>query len=180
MSLLAITRVLLGRTRAYCLRLRGANIGSKVTLGFLSRFDHPAGISIGHRSTTESQVWIKIESTVGKVRIGDHCFVGRNVEIDCIERVTIGDRTLIAPGVFITDHNHNIRGIGRIAEQGCISAPVHIGDDVWIGASAIILPGVTIGNGSVVGAGAVVTKSIPSLEIWAGVPARCIRPRTPE
>jgi acetyltransferase-like isoleucine patch superfamily enzyme len=178
MTIVGYVRLLMGRLRAVLLSVRGATVGSRVTIGHQNRCDCPSQVSFGPRATTESNVWIKIESPDGSVQIGEYSFLGRNTEVDCILSVVIGDRTLIAPNVFITDHNHNTRGTGRIAEQGCVSAPVHIGNDVWIGTGAVILPGVIIGDGAVVAAGAVVTKCIPALEVWAGVPARCIRIRT--
>ena len=92
--------------------------------------------------------------------------------------VSIGAHTLIAPGVFITDHEHNhARGV-RLDEQGRRIAPVVIGADVWLGTRAIVLAGVTIGDGAIVGAGAVVTTSVPAFAIVAGVPARRIGERT--
>jgi len=65
-----------------------------------------------------------------------------------------------------------------IDAQGCSSAPVCIGDDVWIGARAVILPGVNIGRGAVIGAGAVVTRNVAANSVVAGVPARLLRDRT--
>ncbi|WP_145274031.1 acyltransferase [Planctomycetes bacterium SV_7m_r] len=84
---------------------------------------------------------------------------------------------MIAPNVFITDHQHRVDSMIPIAEQGCEQRPVVIGDDVWIGTGAVILPGVTIGSGAVIGAGAIVNQDIPANQIWAGVPARMIRHR---
>jgi galactoside O-acetyltransferase len=83
----------------------------------------------------------------------------------------------IAPGVFITDHGQNLVPGTRIAEQGSRAAAVSIGDDVWVGAGAVILPGVAIGYGSVVGAGAVVREDVPEGTVVAGEPARVIRHR---
>ncbi|MBB3206292.1 acetyltransferase-like isoleucine patch superfamily enzyme [Rhodopirellula rubra] len=93
------------------------------------------------------------------------------------ERVTIGNRVLIGPHSFITDHNHQLNGIGPISLQGCESNPVSIGDDVWIGTGATILPGVKVGTGAVIAAGAVVTHDVDDLDIVGGVPARHIRSR---
>jgi acetyltransferase-like isoleucine patch superfamily enzyme len=72
---------------------------------------------------------------------------------------------------------HEIDGTGRIDEEGCAARPVTIGDDVWLGARAIIVRGVTVGEGAVVGAGAVVSKDVPARAVVAGVPARVIRSR---
>ncbi|GAB5442268.1 MAG: hypothetical protein Fues2KO_26170 [Fuerstiella sp.] len=117
-------------------------------------------------------MWFKLESQEARVDVGRDSFIGRLCEIDCTERVSIGDGVLLAPGVFITDHNHRIARTTEIRLQGCASAPVVIEDDVWVGANAIILPGVRISKGAVIGAGAVVTKNVPAYEVWAGVPAQ--------
>lgn len=73
----------------------------------------------------------------------------------------------------MTDHGHAFRQASRrIDEQGCEIEPVRIGDDVWLGAGAVVLMGTTIGNGAVVGAGSVVRRGVPDYEVHAGVPAR--------
>lgn len=176
--LLAIQKLVCMRARARASSLMGAEIGRKCGFGRGVRLDRPWTIFIGQRATLEDRVWIKVEDDHAAVRIGEFSFIGRDTEIDVTTEVTIGSRTLIAPQVFITDHNHNIvRGM-RISEQGCSGGAVVIGDDVWIGTHAVILPGVVIGTGAVVAAGAVVNRSIPSYEIWGGVPARRIRERS--
>lgn len=92
-------------------------------------------------------------------------------------RITIGDRVLIAPHVTITTTGHPVHPDAR-ADGSQFSAPVHIGDDVWIGSGAQIMPGLTIGRGSVVAAGAVVTRHVPEMVVVGGTPARIIRPIT--
>jgi acetyltransferase-like isoleucine patch superfamily enzyme len=113
-----------------------------------------------------------------RLDIGEFSFIGRGVEIDVSESVSIGSHVLIAPGVFITDHSHNIREGILMDSQGCSSRAVLIGDDVWLGAHSIILPGVQIGTGAVVGAGSVVTKDIPANAIVTGSPATIRRYRS--
>jgi acetyltransferase-like isoleucine patch superfamily enzyme len=122
-------------------------------------------------------VWLKLVDDKAQVVVGDNVFLGRGVEIDAMLMVTIGPHTLLAPGAFITDHNHRIGADRRIDEQGCRSAAVHIGSDVWVGARAAVLPGVKIGDGAVVGAGAVVTHDVAPFAVVAGVPAREIGSR---
>lgn len=167
-----VLRLVLGRWRCAVRRAFGARIGAGSTAGPRMRVDHARRVAMGTRCEIESDVWFKIVAETAQLRLGDFVFVGRGVEIDCNELVEIGNHVLIAPGVFITDHAHGIRAGQRIDEQACASKPIRIGDDVWIGAHAVILPGVEIGNGAVVGAGAVVARSVSPYTIVAGVPAR--------
>jgi acetyltransferase-like isoleucine patch superfamily enzyme len=95
--------------------------------------------------------------------------VNYGAEIMCSTRITVGEGCWFGPRVMIRDDDeHELNG-------GTRTAPIAIGDNVWIGARAIILKGVAIGDGAVVAAGAVVTKNVPPRTIVAGVPARVIR-----
>jgi len=174
----SLTSIAIGRLRAQWHRLRGSDIAPKCTFGCRVRIDHPKSVRIGERATLEDDVWLKIVAGEARVEIGCHTFMGRGVELDVSRHVSIGDHVLIGPGVFITDHNHNIAAGQRIDEQGCAAAQVIIGNDVWLGARVIVLPGVTIGDGAVVGAGAVVTRNLPEYSVSVGIPARVIRQRT--
>ena len=97
--------------------------------------------------------------------------------LDIQGELAIGSHVLIAPGVFITDHNHKTSSNLRINQQPCTTEKVVIEDDVWIGANAVVLPGVTISSGAVIAAGAVVSKDVSSMTIVAGVPAKKIGSR---
>jgi maltose O-acetyltransferase len=125
----------------------------------------------------QRDVWLYVGGESARLSIGEYTFIGRGVEIEISTRVTIGRHGLIAPGVFITDHNHGTSIDEPIFRQPSVHSTVVIGDDVWIGANAVILPGVNIGDGAVVGAGAVVTSDVPPRSIVGGVPARLIRNR---
>lgn len=128
--------------------------------------------SLGKKSVVES--YSCINNAVGDVIIGDHTRIGIHNTI--IGPVTIGCHVNLAQGITVTALNHNYSDTTkRIDEQGVSTKPVIIGDDVWIGANAVILPGVTIGSHVVVAAGAVVTKDVPENTIVAGVPAKVIR-----
>lgn len=94
--------------------------------------------------------------------IDDKTGIGDNNVIIARERITIGNNVMIGPNVCIYDHDHVFREAGIMRELGYHTAPITIEDNVWIGAGCIILKGVTIGAGSVVAAGTVVTKDIPS------------------
>lgn len=127
---------------------------------------------LGDYSVVES--YSCINNAVGDIIIGDHTRIGLHNTV--IGPVTIGSHVNLAQGITVTALNHNFADKGlRIDEQGVSTAPVTIGDDIWIGANAVILPGVTIGNHSVVAAGAVVTKDIPPHSLVAGVPAKIIK-----
>ncbi len=127
---------------------------------------------LGDYSVIES--FCCINNAVGDVIIGDHTRVGLHNTI--IGPVRIGNHVNLAQGITVTALNHNFQDSGRkIDEQGITTVPVSIEDDIWIGANAVILPGVTIGQHSVVAAGAVVTKNVPPHSLVAGVPAKIIR-----
>ena len=128
--------------------------------------------SLGERSVIES--FSCINNAVGDVLIGDHTRIGIHNTI--IGPVTIGHHVNLAQGITITALNHNFSDLNkRIDEQGISTQLVTISDDVWIGANAVILPGVTIGQHAVVAAGAVVTKDVPPYSIVAGIPAKVIK-----
>jgi acetyltransferase-like isoleucine patch superfamily enzyme len=115
-----------------------------------------------------------INNAVGDVVIGDHTRIGLHNTI--IGPVTIGSHVNLAQGITVTGLNHNFESTDkRIDEQGVSTLQVTIGDDIWIGANAAIMPGVTIGNHCVVAAGAVVTKDVPPHSLVAGVPAKIIK-----
>ena len=97
-------------------------------------------------------------------------YINNNATIDCFEAITIGHGVAISSGVTIRDSdNHAINGNSRV------TAPVVIGDHVWIGLNATILKGVRIGNGAVVAAGAVVTADVPENTLVGGVPAKILK-----
>ena len=128
--------------------------------------------SLGKYSVIES--YSCINNAVGDILIGAHTRIGLHNTI--IGPVTIGSHVNLAQGITVTALNHNFGDSNmRIDEQGVSTKPVKIGDDVWIGANAVILPGVTIGNHAVVAAGAVVTKDVPPHCLVAGVPAKVIK-----
>lgn len=128
--------------------------------------------ALGQHSVVES--YSCINNAVGDVVIGDHTRIGIHNTI--IGPVTIGNHVNLAQGITVTALNHNFDDTTkRIDEQGIATKPVVISDDVWIGANAVILPGVTIGRHAVVAAGAVVTKDVPDNTIVGGVPATIIK-----
>jgi acetyltransferase-like isoleucine patch superfamily enzyme len=120
------------------------------------------------------KVWSGYRRTVisgwGKIRFGDRCFVNVGSTIIAVEEIVVGDDVAFANDVYVMDSDsHGVEG--RPHRQ----APVRIGDGCWIGARAMILPGVTLGKRVLVAAGAVVTKDVPDDSLVAGNPARVVR-----
>lgn len=115
------------------------------------------------------------------ISVGDDCYLGSGVQLyPWNAPIAIGNHALIAAGVRMITRSHGFEDLDRpMADQGYVNAPITIEDDVWIGFRAIILAGVTIGKGSVVGAGAVVTGDVPPYTVVGGVPAQTIKKRTP-
>jgi len=110
------------------------------------------------------------------LRLGDHVSINRGSLIHAGGGIEVGSHVLIGPGVILYSQNHRYRCPGvPFDSQGYDYAPVKIGDNVWIAANAIVLPGVTIGDNVVVAAGAVVTKDVVAGSVVAGNPARPIR-----
>ena len=134
-------------------------------------------IRIGAHTQIYNFVTIKAVGGSGDIVIGEHCYVNPTCVIYSGNGVRLGDYVLLAAGVMLMPTNHEF---GRrdipIRCQGF--APSRNGilmeDDVWIGANSVILDGAHIARGAIIGAGSVVRGSIPSYEIWGGVPARKI------
>jgi galactoside O-acetyltransferase len=116
----------------------------------------------------------------GSIRIGANSFFNRDVYInaDIGGQIIIGGNCLIGPKVVMRTANHRfeLKDV-NIREQGHQIGDIVIEDDCWIGANAVILGGVHIGRGAIIGAGAVVTKDIPSMAIAVGVPAKVLKYR---
>ena len=112
-----------------------------------------------------------------KLSIGDNSGLGINSKVPF--DITIGKNVLMGPDVLILGQNHNFLDAAKpIIEQGLgEQKPVIIKDDVWIGARVTILPGIMIGNGAVIGAGAVVTKDVKAFDVVVGNPAQVVKNR---
>lgn len=106
------------------------------------------------------------------LEIGDNSGVGENCRIG--SNTKIGNNVMMAPDVIICTENHKYT---KETYEGWIKKPVVIEDNVWIGYRVIILPGVRIGRNAIIGAGAVVTKDVPSYAIVGGVPAKVLKMR---
>lgn len=148
------------------------------------RFLEGCRLSIGSGSIVEAA--IIFDRAGGSIRIGDRTFVGASTFV-CAEGIEVGNDVLVSWGCTIVDHDSHAlawkdrsRDVenwyeGRKDWTPVERAAVRIGDKAWIGFNAIILKGVTIGEGAIIGAGSVVTRDVPAFTIAAGNPARPIR-----
>lgn len=114
----------------------------------------------------------------GTLILGDKSVLARDVSIICYLDVEIGAAALIADHVYISDFDHNFTDLARpIKDQGIAKARVRVEPDVWLGTRVTVSRGVVIGEGSVVGANAVVTRDLPAYCVAVGVPARVVKDR---
>lgn len=132
-----------------------------------------ARLEIGEGTVVLEHAWLQVEG--GSLTIGNGCLIGRGTVVVCSDIIVIGDGTLTAEHVTIRDQDHNHEGNGRLQSQGSTTSPIHIGHDVWLGTKVTVTRGVTIAPHCVVGANAVVTRSLPERGIYVGAPARLLR-----
>ena len=191
--------------RGFLLRLCGAHISYRVGVGANVVVEYPRclsidhdvtildrsylhclshkGVRIGCHTSFQGGLWLHCGGRLGNwtpgfFHIGSHCFVGPYGVMGAGGGISIGDHVQMGPMVSIHAENHRYEDVDkRIDEQGVWHQGVVIEDDCWIGAKVIILDGVTIGQGCVIGAGAVVTGSIPPYSVAVGNPARVVKRR---
>jgi acetyltransferase-like isoleucine patch superfamily enzyme len=154
-------------------------IGKKTVLSnFIITWPHQ--VSIGDNCKMEHGIFFKYDgiwSSGPSIRIGNNVFIGNSCEFNITIGIDVGNNCLIASGCKFVDHNHGINIENLINNQISTGAKIKIGNDVWLGYNVVVLKGVYIGDGSVIAAGSVVTKSVPGYEIWGGVPAKKIGSR---
>lgn len=172
-------RKIINKINLLILHIKGLNIDSS---SYIRRafFTWPHKVSIGKSCIIEHHVFFKHDgaySSGKSIIIGNNVFIGHSCEFNIRKKITVGNNTLIASGSKFIDHDHGIDMGEPIRMQQGPEAEIVLEEDVWIGANAIVLKGVTIGKGAVVAAGAIVNKSIPPCEIWGGIPARKIGER---
>ena len=137
----------------------------------------PHKITIGKDCKLEQNIYFKFDGIWSPgiaIEIKDNVFIGSSCEFNIRSQVIIGNDSLIASGCRFIDHDHGIKHDKLMRLQEGIEKKIIIGTNVWLGCNVIVLKGVKIGDGAIVGAGAVVTKTIPPNEIWGGIPARKI------
>jgi len=161
------------------------SFGSKLTYGTGIRIGKGASIKItetgkldlGSRVILDDYSFVQLTKPQPRVSIGDYVVLGRFSIIAAKNIVNIGRYTQIAPFCQIIDQMHGLQKGELIANQQSVLGTVDIGQDCWIGVGVTVLSNVSIGDGVIIGAGSVVSKDVPSNEIWAGVPAKFIRKR---
>jgi len=114
----------------------------------------------------------------GTIEIGDNSIISDHVSIMADSKVTIGTDCSIASFTFVIDSNHQLAKDRLIHEQPKDTQPIEIGNDVWISASCVVMPGAKIEDGAVIGANSVVSTEIPAYSIALGYPARPIKERS--
>lgn len=159
------------------LRLRGYDLDWSVTLlggnDFFQSYKQAISIDKDTRIGRNTRI---SAGFMGKIQIGKNVLIDDSCIIMAQDKIVIGNNTWIAACCFVTDFNHKYNDNTKlIFEQGYEAKPVSIGENVWIGTHTVILPGVTIGDRTVIGAGSIVTKDIPANSVAVGNPARVIK-----
>jgi acetyltransferase-like isoleucine patch superfamily enzyme len=134
------------------------------------RLSDRAQLRLGHGMIVYEGVLIAFDDPGATLEVGDQTFLNRDVKLVVRRSVTIGRRCQIGWDVSITDSDFH-----EVVGSGPATAPVSIGDHVWLGARSSIFKGVTIGDGAVVAGGAVVVRDVPAATMVAGVPAKVVK-----
>lgn len=140
-----------------------------------ARLLRASGLAVGDRTLLMSSLMVVGgRGAWGNLQIGTDCFINQDCVFDATAPIVIGENVNLGHGVLITTSSHLIGGPER--RGGLLQPkPVHIGDGAWLASRVIILPGVDVGEGAIVCAGAVVTRSVAAHTMVAGIPAREIR-----
>ncbi len=175
-------KILSGEKQEYAFK----SLGTNHTIPGKSSIKNPQYVSIGDNFSALQNLRIEawdsyMDQTFSpEIIIGDQVCFNTDVHIGCINKVIIGNNVLMASRIYISDHSH-----GDIRSEALKLPPLYrplisrgaviIEDNVWIGEGVCILPGVTIGKNSIIGANAVVTKSFPANSVIGGIPAAIIK-----
>ena len=165
------------RGHYYKFRLRESFENNRFEVGI--RIEFPRNVLL--KSNSYYGINCKIyASELSKVKIGFNASINSNVMINARGkgRIFIGNNVLIGPNVVLRSNNHNFKSSRiPIISQGMTEGEIIVGNDVWIGSNAVILPNCNIGDGVIIGAGAVVTSDIEPYTVVGGIPARFIKKR---
>lgn len=165
--------------RRFVARRRGVQLGRGVVLfPQVSLLRYPANIVIGEAAVIKSGAHVCPCNAAARVQIGARTSIGFHAFLYASSGITIGADCMIAPFVYLVDSDHGVRRDVLMNRQSNIARPIVIGDDVWIGAQAVVLAGVSIGRGAIVAAGAVVNQDVEPYAIVGGVPARKLGERS--
>ena len=176
-------------SKIYTLLIKNSfqSFGKKTIIKPFLNFSHPEYIKIGNyvnvgnscRITVSTDfAGVKTQSTTKtKINIGNHVDIGNDTFISANNDIKIGNHVIMAPYVFITDHDHGFYQTDKNLHQQPLTQNGHvsIGDNVFLGTKCSILKNVSIGQHSVVGANSVVTQNVPAFSIVAGNPAKIIK-----
>jgi len=132
-------------------------------------------MNVGRRVAIKRGLRVK---NPGNVTIGNDVRINNDLTLQAHGAITIGDQTMISAGVKIVTANHDISRTGLDAMESTKPKPVVIGEGCWLGADVLVLPGVTIGDGAVVGGGSVVVHDLPPNMVCVGVPAKPVKARS--
>ncbi len=162
-------------TRAVLARVVVSPLPSGRASRLRARLLQAVGCAVGDRTLIMSRLTL-IGGRVAwaNLVIGADCFINRDCVFDATAPIVIGDRVSLGQGVLITTSSHSLDDVERRAGK-LEPKPVRIGGGAWLASRAVILPGVEVGEGAVVCAGAVVTDAVPAHSMVGGVPARLIR-----
>lgn len=154
--------------------------GKNSEIEYPAIISHKANISIGDNTTILRGARIQNYEGVicnPQIKIGNRCYLGYNLSLLNASNITIGDDVLFASNILISSENHGIDPENTIQymDQPLNSKAINIGDGCWLGEKVCVLPGVTIGKKCIIGAGSIVTKSIPDFSIAVGNPAKVIK-----
>ena len=164
--------------------LRFHFLGARTVIGKCRLVRNPASISINHHVTlgdgwTLADLTPTAKQDKPKIRIGAYCNIRHDFQCNANVSVEIQDHVLIAPRVFITDSDHVVSETQRTTlGEDFQSAPVVIEHDCWLGVNSVILKGVRIGHHSIIGANAVVTRSVPPFSTVVGVPGKIVKQKS--
>jgi len=138
---------------------------------------NPAKTYLGRDVVLKKFVEICVCNPQAAIKIGNRTTIGNFTHIYASEKIVIGNDCMIAPFVYIVDSDHGTNLGSLMNQQENITAPIIIGDDVWIGSHSIILKGIKIGNGVIIAANSVVNKDLEEFSIYGGSPVKLLKKR---